>query len=110
MKKVVFLSVLMVAGLVSCNDMRKPDTVKTKAELDYEKAWVETIGNVDPEQTWQSTSPVSIDVKDAGDAVISIYSLGEAQRILLARETVSSDATIEFDMPAGLDYGVAVCR
>ncbi|MGN1221111.1 MAG: hypothetical protein ACI4TU_09235, partial [Candidatus Cryptobacteroides sp.] len=109
MKKSFIVSLFMIAGLVSCNDLKKPDDIKTKDEMDYEVRWVETIGSVDPEKTWESSTPASIEIRDAGNATISIYSLGEAKRVLLARENVSSSATIEFSIPGGLEYGLAIC-
>ncbi|MGN1211503.1 MAG: LruC domain-containing protein [Candidatus Cryptobacteroides sp.] len=109
-KKELFLSVLMIAGLISCTDLNKPDSFKTKDEIDYENAWNETIGSVDPEHTWAESMPVSIEVSGAGNAQISIYTIGEAKRVLLARETVSSSATIEFEMPLGIEKGIAICR
>ena len=110
MKRTVLLSAILAVALTSCNDLKKPDSIKTKEEIEYDIAWEQAMGKVDPEQTWISSKSVTVEVKDAGDAQISIYSLSEAQRTLLARETVSSSATIRFDMPLGLDYGVAVCR
>ncbi|MGM9748627.1 MAG: hypothetical protein ACI3ZN_07485, partial [Candidatus Cryptobacteroides sp.] len=111
MKKSLFLSaVLMIVCITSCNDFKKPNSVKTKDEIDYEKAWTETIGSVNQEQTWAASTPVTIDIKDAGSARISIYSLGEEKRVLLASEEISSSATMEFDLPIGIEKGIAVCR
>ena len=100
----------MIAGLVSCNRQIKPESIKTKNEIEYEMSWEDVFGKVNPEKTWSGSSVTSIDVKNAGSAQISIYSLEESKRVLLARETVSSDATITFDMPIGLDYGISVCK
>ena len=109
MKRSLYVSLIMIAGLVSCNDLRKPDDFKTKDEINYELRWIEAIGSVDPEQAWEASTPASIEIRDAGNATISIYSLGEAKRVLLAREEVSSSATLEFDIPSGLEYGLAIC-
>lgn len=110
MRNRIFLPILLLICITSCNDFKKPDNFKTKSEIEYEKAWTDVIGSVDPEQTWTASVPVSIDINDAGSSHISIYSLGEEKRVLLASEDVSSSATIEFDMPVGIVNGIAICR
>lgn len=86
------------------------ESVKTKNEIEYEMSWEETFGKVNPDKTWSGSTTASIDIKNADNAQISIYSLGESKRVLLARETVASDATITFDMPIGLDHGISICK
>ena len=110
MKRLVVISLAAAVLLISCNHQVMPESVKTKNEIEYEMSWEDVFGKVNPEKTWSGSAVASINVKNAGDAQISIYSLGESKRVLLARETVSSDATITFDMPLGLDYGISVCK
>lgn len=110
MKKVVTLSLLAIFGLASCNDFHRLDNNKSKEELTYEQNWNEIIGEVDPEKDWKVSIPVSVTIMDAGTSTISIYSLGEEKRTLLAREDVASEAVITFDIPIGLEKGIAICR
>lgn len=110
MKRLLFTSLLLAAVLSSCRDFVKPENAKTAQVAEYDKVWNEALGPVDPEQTWSVSSTVSVDIKDAGNAKISIYTLGEEKRTLLASSEVTSDCSISFDMPIGLERGVAVCR
>ncbi|MGM9788651.1 MAG: LruC domain-containing protein [Candidatus Cryptobacteroides sp.] len=110
MKKLLFLTALAACTLVACKKEQKPDSFKTKEVLEYETAWQEVMGDVDPEQTWIGAERVSLEIKNVGPSLISIYTLGEAERVLLKREYMNSDATLEFDIPTGLQSGVAICR
>ena len=110
MKRLICAVLVVVSVLTSCNDLRRPDSYKTKVEIEYEQAWTDVLGEVDPEQTWVSSSHVSLEIKGAGASSVKIYTLGEEQRSLLASRDLYSDAVISFDVPDGLDKGIAVCR
>lgn len=109
MKRFFCVSLIVALVITSCRDLRRPDSYKTNVEIAYEEAWTKTLGEVDPEQTWENSSYVTVDIKGVGESEVKIYSLGQEKRSLLAETHVDSDASISFNMPQGLEKGISIC-
>ena len=77
MKRFFCVSLIVALVITSCRDLRRPDSYKTNVEIAYEEAWTKTLGEVDPEQTWENSSYVTVDIKGVGESEVKIYSLGQ---------------------------------
>ena len=114
MKK-VFFKTMMGAGLVgvlsagcveSIKDLYDPNYVIQQ----YQKNWTDSIGQIDPNQTWNTAKRIvaDFDLRDvvSGDCQVNVYTANPLtpSTKLLATANVSSYGSIEFDMPSALNY------
>ena len=114
MKK-VFFKTMMGAGLVgmlsagcveSIKDLYDPNYVIQQ----YQKNWTDSIGQIDPNQTWNTAKRIvaDFDLRSivSGDCQVNIYTANPLtpSTKLLATANVSSYGSIEFDMPSALNY------
>ena len=105
----------MGAGLVgmlstgcveSIKDLYDPNYVIQQ----YQKNWTDSIGQIDPNQTWNTAKRIvaDFDLRDvaSGDCQVNVYTANPLtpSTKLLATANVSSYGSIEFDMPSALNY------
>ena len=109
MIKRISISLLLLVGLCACMKIEKPEDNKSKTELQFEEYWKNLFGEVNPEETWNNFAEVNLEIRNAGEATVSIFSLGEEKRTIFATEKVNGSSSISFSMPMGMQNGVAVC-
>ena len=113
--KNVFIKTVMGAGLttmllVSCVDGIKDLYDPNYVIQQYQKNWTDSIGQIDPSQTWNTAKRIvaDFDLRSivSGECQVNIYTANPLtpSTKLLASAKISSYGAIEFDMPRALNY------
>ena len=110
MRKVLFKVMICVAltGMFfagcadSIKDLYDPNFVIQQ----YQKNWVDSIGEIDPNQTWNTAKRVAVDIDVEGSSLVNVYTsnpLSSSSKVL-AVSNVTGQQLIEFDIPTALNY------
>ncbi len=110
MKKVLFKAIGCVAltGMffAGCADSIKDLYDPNYVIQQYQKNWVDSIGQIDPNQTWNSAKRVAVDISVNGSSAVNVYTsnpLTPSSKVL-AVSNVTGRQFIHFDIPAALNY------
>ena len=101
-----FACMLLTGCVESVKDLYDPNYVIQQ----YQKNWTDSIGQIDPNQTWNMAKRVTaeIDLTGAalGGSLVNIYTANPLtpSTKLLATATIADYDAIEFDMPKALNY------
>lgn len=101
-----FACMLLTGCVESVKDLYDPNYVIQQ----YQKNWTDSIGQIDPNQTWNMAKRVTAEIDLAGVALggslVNIYTANPLtpSTKLLATATIADYDAIEFDMPKALNY------
>lgn len=115
MKNLLFKAAVCtgVAGLM-LTGCQSEDLYNSNAPLEqYENAWEQTFGEIDPNQTWNTARQVTASVNTVeGDYDVQIYTAnpvsGHAK--LVAKKTFRQAGNVSFDIPQALDHVFVVAK
>jgi len=97
------ISILLVGALVatSCSDKEN--------NMDVLSNFEKTIGRIDPQQTWQTSTIGEVTVNVPKEGTITVYCEDESSRVVLTCAKVTTGAkTLRFDIPAHLTTEVEI--
>lgn len=101
-----FAGMLLVGCVESVKDLYDPNYVIQQ----YQKNWTDSIGEIDPNQTWNMAKRVTAEIDltgvTSGGSQVKIYTANPLtpSTKLLASVAIADYDAIEFDMPKALNY------